>query len=269
MKLKGKILNIDELNAYRIAYGNPIQRKELIISLMVPFLISFFYTFILFYYWWLSLIVGIAAMIYARVYTMPYREKRIYEENSFRERNNFVNNMTQILTNEERTILQSLKTVGDRANGEFREDIEKLQAKIVGATNEEVQGAFQELIDKYQKDVIFTLYLEQIITIIVEGKINIETLKDIKSYYNEIKKKQDKFFIEKQQRQKDFKQMIKLGILFIFILKMSFGWRQFIDVYAHHPIGWVASFLYLIILMSSFYSFLKRMGDDSIMEVQV
>ena len=44
---KKKILTIDELNAYKIAYGSPLKRKELFFSLMIPFVVAFFYTFIL------------------------------------------------------------------------------------------------------------------------------------------------------------------------------------------------------------------------------
>lgn len=114
---KKKILTIDELNAYKIAYGSPLKRKELFFSLMIPFVVAFFYTFILFYNLWLPLITGILAMIYSYAYIIPQQVKRGYENNAFREKNNFVNNMTQILTNNEKTVLQALKTVADRANG--------------------------------------------------------------------------------------------------------------------------------------------------------
>ena len=49
---KKKILSIDELNAYRLAYGKPIEKKELFLSLGVPFVVAFFYIFILFYCIW-------------------------------------------------------------------------------------------------------------------------------------------------------------------------------------------------------------------------
>lgn len=81
---KKKILTIDELNAYRIAYGNPIERKELFRSLAVPFAVGFFYIFILFYCWWLALIVGFLAMGYAYTFIIPQQVKRVYESNAFR-----------------------------------------------------------------------------------------------------------------------------------------------------------------------------------------
>ena len=178
---KKKILTIDELNAYKIAYGSPLKRKELFFSLMIPFVVAFFYTFILFYNLWLPLITGILAMIYSYAYIIPQQVKRGYENNAFREKNNFVNNMTQILTNNEKTVLQALKTVADRANGEFKEDLLKLQAKIVDGSNQDIQDSFQWLANKYESDVIFSLYVEQLTTLVIEGRHNIETLKDIKT----------------------------------------------------------------------------------------
>ena len=129
-------------------------------------------------------------MIYSYAYIVPQQVKRVYENNAFREKNNFVNNMTQILTNNEKTVLQALKTVADRANGEFKEDLLKLQAKIVDGNNQDIQDSFQWLASKYESDVIFSLYVEQLTTLVIEGRHNIETLKDIKTYHNEIKKRQ-------------------------------------------------------------------------------
>ena len=181
---------------------------------MIPFVVAFFYTFILFYNLWLPLITGILAMIYSYAYIIPQQVKRGYENNAFREKNNFVNNMTQILTNNEKTVLQALKTVADRANGEFKEDLLKLQAKIVDGSNQDIQDSFQWLANKYESDVIFSLYVEQLTTLVIEGRHNIETLKDIKTYHNEIKKRQEKFFIQKQQKEWEFKFMCKV-VLFV------------------------------------------------------
>ncbi len=262
-------MTIDELNAYRVAYGKPIQRKELFISIMIPFAIASFYTFILFYYWWLAIIAGLIGMAYGYIFIMPQQIKRVYEDNAFRERNNFVNHMTQILTNNERTVLQALSTVNERANGEFKEEIQKLQAKMIGGNNNDIQAAFQELSDKYKNDVIFSLYIEQLTTAVIEGRTNIDTLKDIKTYHNEIKKRQEKFFIHKQQKAKDFKFMCKVGVIFIAAITFSFGFTQFVEAFSHHPIGWVFGSIYLIILSSTYHTFLNRMGDDSVMEVKI
>ena len=63
--------------------------------------------------------------------------------------------------------------------------------------------------------------------------------------------------------------MCKVGLPFIGTITISFGFSQFIEVYAHNPIGWVSSIIYLLIIAKTYHTFLNRMGDDSIMEVQV
>lgn len=270
MKFRRKrILTLDELNAYRKAYGKPIQKKELFLTIMIPFSVTFFYTFILYYYWWLSFICGVIGAIYGYIFITSQQVKRVYENNAFRERNNFINTMTQLLTNNERTVLQALQTVTERANGEFKKDLQKLSSELIDANNEDIKNAFQELADKYEKDVIFSMYVEQLITAATQGRTNVDTLKDIKSYHNEVKKRQEKFFEAKKRKERDFKYMCRVGLFFIAAVTFSFGFGQFIENYAHHAIGWVSSAIYLLILARIFHTFLKRMGDDSVMEVKI
>ena len=57
-----------------------------------------------------------------------------------------------------KTVLQALKAVADRANGEFKEDLLKLQA-IGDGSNQDIQDSFQWLANKYESDVIFSLYM--------------------------------------------------------------------------------------------------------------
>jgi len=266
---KRKVYTLDELNAYKKAYGNPIQRKELFTTLTIPFVVAALYTFSLYYYWWLALIAGCIGMLYSYRVMLPANIKRIYENNAFRERNNFLNNITQILTNPERTVLEALKIVGDRAHGEFKHDLLHLQASLIDADKGEIQRAFQVLSKKYEKDVIFDMYIEQLTTAMTEGRFSMETLKDIKTYHNEVKKRQDRFLADKNKEAYNFKFICTVGLGLIAAISFSFGWEQFITVYAHNPIGWVASGIYLAILGGNFISFRKKLADDNIMEVQL
>ncbi|MFS0882745.1 hypothetical protein [Metabacillus niabensis] len=266
---KRKTYSLDELNAFRVAYGNPLERKEIFSTLFIAFLIAGIYTFALFYYWWLALIVGGLGVFYAYRFILPDDVKRVYEVNAFRERNNFINNITQILTNPDRTVLEALKIVEERANGEFKEDLVVLQASLMNANKEEIQQAFQELGKKYEHDVIFDMYIEQLTTAAIEGRTNVETLKDIKTYHNEIKKRQDSFMNAKKREAYNFKFITVIGFVLIMAISFSFGWEQFVTVYAHSPIGWVTSGIYLILLGGFYNSFRKRLVDDNIMEVKI
>lgn len=266
---KKKKYTLDEVNALRVAYGDPLQKRELFTTLLIPFLVTAIFTFTLFYYWWLALSAGLVAMIYAYRVMLPQNEKRAYEVNAFRERNNFVNNITQMLTNQERTVLDALKTVSERAKGEFKEDLLLLQASLVDANPKEQQDAFQVLSEKYKSDVIFDLFVEQLATASIEGRFSMETLKDIKSYHNQVKKRQDDFMAKKQKEAYNFKFIMTTGLVLIMAITFSFGWDQFVNVYARNPVGWGTSTLYLLIVGSFYLSFRNKLVDDNIMEVKV
>ncbi|KGX85189.1 hypothetical protein [Pontibacillus litoralis] len=266
---KKKKYTLDEVNALRIAYGDPLQKREIVSALFIPFLIAAVFTFSLFYYWWLSVIAGGIAMFYAYAKILPQDTRRSYEITAFRERNKFVNNITQMLTNEERTVLDCLKVVTERAQGEFKDDLLMLQASIMEANNKEKQTAFQVISDKYKGDVIFDLFIEQLATATIEGRFSIDTLKDIKSYHNEVKKRQDDFLQKKKKEAFHFKFIIGIGLVLIMAITFSFGWEQFIGVYARSLIGWITSSLYLVLITGYFLSFRKHYIDDDIMEVKV
>lgn len=266
---KKKKYTLDEVNALRVAYGDPLEKRELISALLIPFFIGTIFTFALFYYWWLAIITGVGAMVYAYKIMLPQNTKRAYEVNAFRERNKFVNNITQMLTNQERTVLDAMKTVTERASGEFKEDLLVLQASLVDANSKEQQGAFQVLSDKYKNDVIFDQFVEQLATASIEGRFSMETLKDIKTYHNQVKKRQDEFMAKKEREAYNFKFIVTIGLVLIMVITFSFGWDQFLNVYARNPFGWVTSSVYLLILSVYFLAFRNQYIDDNIMEVKL
>lgn len=269
MKRKKRKLNLDEINAYRIAYGDPIKIKDVFKSVFLPFIVCFLFVFLLFFKWYLGLIGGLIGMFYSFFYILPTNEKRDYELKSFKERNKFVNNMTQILTNEDRTVLQALEIVKGRANGEFKRDLITLQTNLIDATGDSVQKSFKVIENKYQTDVMFSQYIEQLTTAMIEGRNNLDTLKDVKTYHNMIKERQAQFFIEKKQKQHDFNFMVRIALIFLLFIIFSFGVRQYIDNYTNGIIGWVTSSIYLFLISKIYHSFRKRFSDDSVMEVKI
>lgn len=269
MKFRKRKFNLDEINAYRIAYGEPIKVKDVFKSVFLPFVMCFIFVFLLFFKWWLGLIAGIVGVLYSFLYIMPTNEKREYELKSFKERNKFVNNMTQILTNEERTVLQAISIVTERATGEFKEDLIALQTDLVDASEGKIQDAFKVLEEKYETDVMFSQFIEQLTTAMLEGRSNLDTLKDIKTYHNMIKDKQTSFFISKQQKQRDFNFMVRVALIFIVFIIFSFGINQYLDYFANNIIGWIVSGVYLLLIANIYHSFRVRLSDDSVMEVKL
>lgn len=234
-----------------------------------PFAVVFVFTYAVFYYWWLSLILGAVAMFYGYRVMMPQSIKRVYENNAFRERHNFINNLTMILTNEDKTMLKALEIVTERATGEFKEDLLDLQAPLHGATDEEIHSAFKEFGKKYKHDVIFDLYVEQLETATIEGRTNIDTIKDIKSLHNDLKMERDGFMKDKKRATYEFRFISLISLILIGACTFSFGWSQWVNVYAHRLTGWIALSAYLLLLGFFFHSYYKRLGDDKIMEVKI
>lgn len=267
--LKRKIYTIEEVRAWRLAYGDPLNKSEILTALFVPFFAAAGLSFSLFYYWWLSLIIGLAAMLYAYLFILPQDEKRDYELNSFYQRNKFINNMTQLLANENNTPISCLKTASSRAEGELKKELTDLQVSLMDAKDDEIKYSYEEFSEKYKNDIMFDLFVEQLATATIEGCSNLDTIKDVKTYHNEIKKKQQKFIQKKKQEVFNFKFLLVISFVLILAISVSFGFQKFIDIYAHSLVGWITNTIYLIFLAVTFLSFRKRLIDDSILEVKL
>nr|CDQ37702.1 hypothetical protein BN993_07264 [Virgibacillus halodenitrificans] len=266
---KNKMLNVDELNAYKVAYGRPLKVKDYVYYVGLPALVFGIFSFIVLYYWWLSLIMFVIGAIYGIKVFLPKNIEKNYQTKSFRQRNKFVNNMTQILTDESKTVTKALATATTRANGEFKDDLNILQAKLVGADNQQIKEGFKWLLSKYDDDVIFVQYMEQLETAMLEGRANTDTLKDIKTYHNEIKEKQDEYERKKQGHLKDMKMLCFVVLVFILSVSFSFGFNTYVNDFAHHPTGWVSCGVYLLLMGQFFRKFSTYLFDDSIMEVKL
>ncbi|EJQ72433.1 MULTISPECIES: hypothetical protein [Bacillus] len=265
---KKKFVNADEINAIKVAYGKPLEKKDYVRYALIPGLIVAGFSFILLYYWWVSLILGFVGALYGLKVLMPKNIQRAYEQISFRERNKFVNNMTQILTNDSNTLLNALGRASDRSEGELKKDLKVLQARLMGADHEQVLQAFKVLSNKYRDDIIFVQYLEQVETASLEGKTNVDTLKDIKTYHNEMKEKKEDYERKKDGQLKDMKMLCSVVVIFILIIAFSFSFDTYIQAFARHPIGWGTSGIYMLLMFFFFKSFATYYFDDSILEVK-
>jgi hypothetical protein len=266
---KKKFVNADEINAIKVAYGKPLGRKDYVRYALIPGLIVGGFSFILLYLWWVSLVLGIIGALYGLKVLMPKIIQRTYEQISFRERNKFVNNMTQILTNDSQTLLSALGRASDRSEGELKNDLKVLQAKLMGADHGQVLQAFKVISNKYRDDIIFVQYLEQLETASLEGKTNLDTLKDIKSYHNEMKEKKEEYDRKKDGHMKDIKSLCIIVVFFILIIAFSFNFDTYINAFARHPIGWCTSGIYMLLMFFFFRSFATYYFDDSILEVKI
>lgn len=266
-----KVMSIDELNAYRAAYGNPLMKKEIFTALVVPFVICFFAVYILFYYWWLALIAGFVGVTYGYIVLMRINIQRYYHQQALIQRNRFINNMTQLLTNPNETVVSALKWCAQDivASGEFKEDLDKLIVDLMDAGPKEIQKSFKVLADKYEKDLVFSLFIDNLITASLKGRTDINKIKELKSWHNDVLEQTNIFINNKRFFAQQFKQMLIYPVITIVILTFAMGFDGYLMYYAHHPIGWVSSSIMLGVIAYQFHNFQLKLADDEVMEVAV
>jgi len=265
---KSKSLTFDELNAYKVAYGGAMGAKELTYFVGLPAFLLGLFSFLLLYNGWVTGVCSVIGAIYGWRTLLPRVTIKRYEQEAFNQRNKFLNNITQVLTDDNQTVLMALDKVKIRADGEFREDLKRFHAMLIGADDTGVRDAVIWFAEQYEDDVIFVQYLEQLETSMIEGKTNVETLKDIKSYHNDIRKKQALYEAAKQGHLRDMRQLVIITAILIIALAVSFGFTTYLRVFARSIFGYISAGLYLTIMTVFFRQFLGYYFDDSVMEIR-
>lgn len=264
---RGRV-NVHEMTAYRRAYGGDLGFMDYFKMVFVPGIFIGFVATIVLYTPIISLGFAIAGWLYGFFFLMPSLIKKEYETISFAQRNKFINNMTQIMTDENKTVGMSIGTAKIRAEGEFKDDLTRLEAKLFGSDVPGIQDAIDEMSEKYLHDPIFSQYIEQIETAAIEGNTNIETLKDIKGYHNQMKDKQEDYENQKQGHLSDMKTMLFTMFAFIAALNLAFGFDTFLEAFAHAWAGRIAGMLYLLINSFFIWQFGGYLFDDSVTEAR-
>lgn len=265
---KKRVMNVDELRAYRVAYGGKLGAKDYMAYVGAPAGLFAFFSFLILYNGWVSAACAFIGAIYGLTFFLPKSIRKQYEQEAFNQRNKFLNNITQVLTDNNQTVLMAINKVTSRADGEFKQDLKRFHAMLIGADNNRIREAIMWFSDKYDDDVIFVQYLEQLETALIEGKTNIDTLKDIKTYHNDIRKKQDLYERGKQSHLRDMRQLMFITAVLLIALAVSFGFKTYMTAFARHPSGYISGGLYLTIMAMFFKQFSTYLFDDSVMEVR-
>lgn len=266
---KKRRYTLEEYSALKTAYGEPYSRADLFASLFKPFVFIFAYTYFVGYIWWLSVIYGLLASLYQYRRINKLNMSREYQEKAFNERNKFLNNITQILTNPNTTTLDGLMKSANRTSGEFQDDLGYLLTELKDSDPRRVHSAFETFKVKYETDVVFIQYIDQLETAILDGRNNVEVLKDIRTFHNNVKKKRDFFIRLKSKRTSQFKQIVLILLASILAMAFSLGFSKYINEYAHTMYGWVGNNLYLLVIFMIFRGHLKKQEDDNVMEVSM
>lgn len=263
------LIDVTELNAYQVAYGKPLNHKDYLFYVGLPAIVMAGLAYVLWYNLWVSIVCGVIGTIYGFKTIMPKSIKRKYNMKSLQARKIFINNMTQILTDDSKTINKALSIAKERTKGELKEDINLLETKIHGSNKFVISEAFSELKDKYEHDVVFTQYLEQLETAIFEGKNNIDTLQQIKSYHNDMVKKTKEYMRIKDGHVLDMKQLALFVGIFIAAITFAFGFETYYEGFAKSIVGWIFGGAYYLLMARHCLKFFNFYFDDEIMSLGV
>lgn len=261
------ILDVTELNALKVAYGKPIDYQDYLNYVGLPAIFLAALATILFYQWWATLIATLVGAYYGLKVIMNRIISRNYELSSLAERNRFLNIMTQTLADSSKTTTKALEKAQKRLKGELKQDIVVLEAGINGVDKFQIMESFSTLSKKYERDVIFTQFLEQLETALFEGRNNVETLKHLKSQHNTTKKRTILFIKVKNGHFKNYKFMILVNFLFIGMMNIMYGFQQYLDSFAHSPIGSIFGAVYFLIILAFSRKFCRLYFDDEIMSM--
>ncbi|MDF2854315.1 MAG: hypothetical protein K0Q87_166 [Neobacillus sp.] len=267
---KKRTWKIDEIVAWRSAYGDKIAGKEVAWALFKPFIVLFLISYLIYFYVPVSIVFGLVGVFYGYRKLMPNSAKQYYESKALQERNNFVNNVTQILLNKKQTVLGALELVRDRMQGEFRDDVSKLIVQTYGASNNRKLRAFNSFESKYTKDVWFVHYCKQLFYAMIYGRADEKSIKDLTYFHNMMITKRNQY-IQRKKYQMWAYTVITIGAyLLLWWTFTLFGWGNYLRIDGHHPVGWILNGIFLLAqgyLHDRVY--MKRATDNSVTEVEL
>lgn len=268
MKIFKKIYNIDELNSIKTQYEEPLRKKEVLVYGLIPAVYLFVFLFFLFYNISIAVIGAVVGGVYGVATILPKMIYRNHYVRSQRERNRFLNSLTQNLVNDNVTTPNGLETVSHRLNGELSKDVEALVTELKYGDDSQKQEAYEVIIDKYASDRIFVQYIDQLQTATQEGRNNIDELDSLAAYHDEILDKQNVFFDKKQERLLYYVLATVLSGAILFILGQSTWNYGYHEQFANGVVGWFIGSIYLGINIFYSHKFIVDYFDDEIMEVK-
>ncbi len=259
-----KRISINELNLIQEAYFKKLTFADYFKFLGIPAIAFGSITHVLQFYVPATIVAAIVGICFGLFKQMPKMVKKNYFLQSYVERNRFLNNFTQLIVNENIMLLDIIEKIIPRLSGELYNDITVLLARITTSNNDMAKEAFKDLANKYQEDVVFSQYVEQIETVFLEGYRNIDSFKELKKQHNILLEKIHDFQKDKIKAMSNFIGILTLAGILVGVLILGRGIDLYITAYAHTVMGAVGNTSYLILLFFLYNKLMNYIYDDSI-----
>ncbi|TPR12812.1 hypothetical protein DY052_09135 [Apilactobacillus timberlakei] len=208
---------------------------------------------------------GIIAGWYSYVVIIPNEVSASYYRQSYLQRWKAINTMTQAFANKNNQALDILKLAADRAEGEFKDDLNKLVAvMLMNEPRNKVHKTFTKVEDKYYDDDIFKQFLEQIETFYIDGISDSDTFASIGKNYNDTYKETEDFINKKIALRKSV--VIYLIVIFLIILMVSngMGFANWKTVFANSGLGNIASVSVISTSLIYIHFWIKKFYNDTL-----
>lgn len=271
-----KRITIKELNAMEELYGSRMTPSKVFriigsYEIVICGCAYFLYQSLL-----ITLMYAFAGALFVYGIVIKKDVENRYKSRGFFERNKFVNVITQSMTTKDAQILPVLTKSIDKLNGEFKDDIQHLVAVLcTNSTDDEKREAFVELDKKYENDIYFCLFLDQVQTVYWESTYHIETFREFQNSHNLILMKQKEYKRTKNVC-RHWTFMTVLGSIGLIVATAfmtgvlsgkGFNLELFSTVYAHNLIGRICSTIYMFGLSLIMIRFFNCYYDDDIMKL--
>jgi len=263
-----KYFDATELEAMQKLYGSNLTLGDYKKYLLASIIFTSGFATLLFHRIIITIITGIFGAIYGFKVIMKQSITRNYKMDSLYERQKFINSLAQILTDDQKITLGAIELANSRIKGELHDDINILQARIEGANRTQVRYAFDELGQKYESDILFCQFIEQIETALTVGRANdIETIKQQKTYHNDAVRNTEAFLKVKEGHYAGIKLITTIIGALIILVMFSFGIKTYHEAFTRMLVGNIFGGMFYVILLYLMHNFYKIYFDDDILSI--
>lgn len=215
------------------------------------------------------IVIGIVAIIGGMfVYhnILPYNVQDAYRQSGERERNQFIHLVTQGMSSDEADMLLVTKNAVNSAHGEFYQDM--MQLVISMQLHRDYQGchpAFQKITDKYQDDIAFGMFMEQIETTFYESEYDIRTFRSFQNFHDTMINKEKEFFKRKQSWRSGLVMVIACAWGTCAIIMLSQGYKAYLLNW-NTLFGFCVATLFFILMAIELRRDFKNFYDNNVLE---
>lgn len=260
---------IQELDAMEELYGGRFTKSKLFRILLMYSVIPLAFGTLLYRNVFYTGIWVIITCIYTFVKVIPGNVKSDYNMKAHNERNRIINVITQSLTSGNPSVKQGIKMAIDNTNGELHYDMNKLYAKLLGdATPEAIHKSFLDLRKKYEDDIYFGLFLEQLEVGLGKAHPDIRTIVIFRESHNAEFSTTKKFRMRKRDQLKMVVTMLGMAFGTCVLAAVALTYSKFVSLYNHSLPGFVITTFFMTVLFMILNHFVNLYQDDSINSIK-